>query len=222
MAAVKRVLCFGDSNTWGFIPAATPPTIGRYDREKRWPHVMAAALGGTVEVIEEALNGRTTDAPDPLIPVAAAGADGSAYLPAALASHLPLDLVIIMLGTNDVKPHLGRPAARIAFGAKKLLDMVRTLDGGVGTTYPNPKMLLIAPPPLGRLSEFFEEMFAGGHAKTVAMAPLYKDVARMTGAAFLNAGAHIQTDGEDGVHFSEAAQRALGLAVAEKLRTIFV
>jgi lysophospholipase L1-like esterase len=219
--AAKRVLCFGDSNTWGFIPVATPPTTGRYARDQRWPHVMAAALGGTVEVIEEALNGRTTDAADPLIPVAGAGADGLAYLPVALASHLPLDLVIVMLGTNDVKPHLGRPAPRIALGAKRLLDLVRTLDGGVGTTYPNPKMLLIAPPPLGRLSAFFEDMFAGGHAKTAAMAPLYENVAKITGAAFLNAGLHIETDGEDGVHFSAATQRTLGLAVAEKVRDIF-
>jgi lysophospholipase L1-like esterase len=219
MAVVRRVLCFGDSNTWGFVPVPVPPS-SRYDRDKRWPQVMAAALGGNVEVIEEALNGRTTDAPDPLLPVSGVGADGSAYLPGALASHLPLDLVIIMLGTNDVKPHLGRAAPRIALGAKKLLDAVRTLDGGVGTTYPNPKALLICPPPLGRLSEHFEETFAGGHAKTLAMAPLYEAVARMAGAAFLNAGKHIETDGVDGVHLSEATQRKLGLAVAEKVRAI--
>jgi lysophospholipase L1-like esterase len=217
-----RILCFGDSNTWGFIPVATPPTTGRYERNQRWPHVMAAALGGDVEIIEEALNGRTTDAPDPLMPVAGAGADGSAYLPVALASHLPLDLVIVMLGTNDVKPHLGRNAPRIAGGAKRLIDQVRTLDGGVGSTYPNPKILLIAPPPLGRLSPFFEEMFAGGHPKSVALAPLYEGVAALTGAAFLNAGDHIQTDGVDGVHFSEAMQRTLGLAVAEKVRGLLL
>jgi lysophospholipase L1-like esterase len=220
MAAVKRVLCFGDSNTWGFVPAATPPTPGRFERDKRWPQVMAAALGGSVEVIEEALSGRTTDLADPEIPqVGGANMDGTAYLPAALASHLPLDLVIIMLGTNDVKPRFGRTAGRIALGAKRLLDQVRTLDGGFGTTYPNPRALLICPPPLVRLSAFFEEMFAGGHAKTVALAPLYEGVARMTGAAFLNAGDHIETDGEDGVH--EAMQRKLGLAVAEKVREIF-
>ncbi len=182
---------------------------------------MAAALGGSVEVIEEALNGRTTDADDPLLAqVAGAGANGAAYFPVALASHLPLDLVIIMLGTNDVKPHLGRAAPRIALGAKKLLDYVRTLDGGVGTTYPNPKALLIAPPPIGQLSDYFVEMFAGGHAKTVAMAPLYEGVARMAGAAFLNAGDHIATDGSDGVHFSADMQRKLGLAVADKVRAL--
>ena len=221
MAATKRVLCFGDSNTWGFMPVPHGAPTHRYPREKRWPHVMAAAVGPHIEVIEEALNGRTTDTPDPALALLdGVGADGSAYLPVALASHLPLDLVIVMLGTNDVKPHLGRNAARIAQGAKKLLDCCRTLDGGIGTVYPNPKMLLIAPPPLGRLSDYFAEMFAGGHAKTVAMTPLYEAVARLVGAEFLDAGAHIETDGVDGVHLSEEAQRKLGLAAAEKVRGI--
>ncbi len=213
----KRILCFGDSNTWGFVPVATPPS-SRFASAQRWPHVMAGALGFAADIIEEALNGRTTDADDELLPVGGAGASGLAYLPAALASHLPLDLVVIMLGTNDVKPRLAREAPRIALGAKRLVDCVRTLDGGVGSTYPNPKVLLIAPAPLGRLSAAFEEMFAGGHAKTVAMAPMYEAVARQTGAAFLNAGDHIETDGVDGVHLSEAMQRKLGLAVAAKVK----
>jgi lysophospholipase L1-like esterase len=216
----KRVLCFGDSNTWGFIPVPHGAPTHRYAREQRWPHVMAAAIGPQIEVIEEALNGRTTDAADPLLPVAGAGADGSAYLPAALATHLPLDLVIVMLGTNDTKPHLARPAPRIAQGAKKLLDLCRVLDGGVGTTYPNPKMLLVCPPPLGTLSPYFAEMFAGGHAKTLAMPPLYEAMAKLAGAAFLDAGKHIQTDGVDGVHLTAGAQRTLGLAVAEAVRAI--
>jgi lysophospholipase L1-like esterase len=217
----RRILCFGDSNTWGFVPVATPPS-SRFGREQRWPHVMASALGFAVEVIEEALNGRTTDAADPLLPVGGASADGLAYLPAALASHLPLDLVIIMLGTNDVKPHLGRTAPRIAHGAKKLIDCVRTLDGGVGSTYPNPRTLLIAPAPLGRLSAAFEEMFAGGHAKTALLPALYEAVAKQAGVAFLNAGEHIETDGADGVHLSETMQRRLGLAVAEQVRGLLM
>ncbi len=221
MAASKRILCFGDSNTWGFIPVPHGAPTTRYPREQRWPHVMAAAVGGDVDVIEEALNGRTTDAADPLLAqVAGAGADGSAYLPVALASHLPLDLVVIMLGTNDVKPHLGRPASRVALGAKRLLDQVRTLDGGVGTTYPNPKALLVCPPPLGRLSVYFEEMFAGGHAKTAQLPAMYQAIAKAAGVGFLDAGLTIATDGVDGVHLSAESQRKLGLAVAVKVREL--
>lgn len=215
--ATRRILCFGDSNTWGFIPVATPPS-SRYPAEQRWPQVMRAILGGDVEVIEEGLNGRTTDTPDPANPLlGGAGLDGSAYLPACLASHLPLHDVVIMLGSNDTKPHLGRTAARIAQGAKRLLDIVRTLDGGVGTSYPNPRLLLVCPPPLGTLSPAFTEMFAGGVEKTRLMPPLYQAAAQAAGAAFLDAGTVITTDGVDGVHLSAEMQRRLGQAVAGAL-----
>lgn len=216
----RRVLCFGDSNTWGFVPISTPPS-SRYARELRWPNVMGASLGPDVTVIEEALNGRTTDIADPAQPLlAGAGLDGAAYLPAALASHLPLDAVVIMLGTNDTKAHFARAPARIATGAKRLLDIVRTLDGGVGSAYANPRVLLICPPPLGTFSPWFAEMYAGGLEKSRALPPLYEAVARAAGAAFLDAGSVIATDGVDGVHLSADMQRRLGLAVAEAVRPL--
>ena len=218
--AERRVLCFGDSNTWGFVPVASSPS-SRFARELRWPHVMGAALGPGVTVIEEALNGRTTDAPDPAHPLlGGAGLDGAAYLPAALASHLPLDVVVIMLGTNDLKPHLARTPQRIAQGAKRLLDIARTLDGGVGTAYPNPRLLLVCPPPPGAFSPDFAEMFAGAAEKARAMPPLYEAVARAAGAAFLDAGTVIATDGVDGVHLSADMQRRLGLAIADSVRPL--
>jgi lysophospholipase L1-like esterase len=218
--ARARVLCFGDSNTWGYRPVPAPPSV-RHRDEDRWPLVMGAALGADVTVIEEGLNGRTTDADDPLIPqIAGAGMNGAAYLPAAMASHQPLDVVVLMLGTNDLKPHLGRLPPRIAMGAKRLLDIVRTLDGGVGTAYPNPKALLICPPPLGTLSAFFTDHYAGGAEKARALPPLYAAVAERAGAAFLDAGTVIATDGEDGVHLSAAMQHRLGHAVAERVRAL--
>ena len=213
-----RILCFGDSNTWGLVPVETPPSV-RHPQAQRWPHVMAAALGGGVTVIEEGLNGRTTDAADPLTPLlGGAGLDGSAYFPAALASHLPLDLVIIMLGTNDLKPQFARSAERIAAGAKRLLDIARTLDGGIGTAYPNPRLLLICPPPLGTPSPYFASRYASGHETSRHLAPAYEAVARAAGAAFLDAGTVTYTDGVDGVHLSAEMQRRLGLAVAEVAR----
>jgi lysophospholipase L1-like esterase len=218
-AAEKRVLCYGDSNTWGFIglPDGGPTT--RYARDQRWPGVLQAALGDGVEVIEEALNGRTTDVADPTNPqITGAGLDGAAYLPAALASHLPLDVVVIMLGSNDTKAVFARDPQRIALGAKRLLDVVRTLDGGIGTEYPNPRALLIAPPPLGRLIPYFQAMFAGGEARSRGLAEPYATVARLAGAAFLDAGTVIRTDGADGLHLSAESHRALGLAVAGKVR----
>ena len=215
-----RILCYGDSNTWGFADVAEPPST-RYGESERWPRVMAASLGAAIEVIEEGLNGRTTDAADPTNPqIGGAGLDGLAYLPACLASHLPLDLVVIMLGTNDLKAMFARSAARIALGAGRLVDAARTIGGGVGTSYGSPDVLLICPPPLGRLGGF-AEMFAGGEAISRALPPAYRAMAEATGAGFLDAGSVISTDGMDGVHFTAGSQRRLGVAVAESIRQLF-
>jgi lysophospholipase L1-like esterase len=97
------------------VPNPNPPST-RYDFDDRWPGTLQKALGSNYQVIEEGLDGRTTDAPDPGSPIAGAQLDGSAYLPACLASHLPVDLVVIMLGTNDLKPVFNRTPLRIAIG----------------------------------------------------------------------------------------------------------
>ncbi len=212
-----RVLCYGDSNTWGFVPVAEPPST-RYDAARRWPRVMAASLGDDIELIEEGLNGRTTDVADPTNPqIAGAGLDGLAYLPACLASHLPLDIVVIMLGTNDLKAMFARSAARIALGAGRLVDVARNIAGGVGAAYGSPDVLLVCPPPLGRL-HVFAEMFSGGEAISRVLPPAYRAVAEATGAAFLDAGSVIATDGMDGVHLTADAQRLLGEAAAAAIR----
>ena len=128
-----RIVAYGDSLTYGWIPNANPPST-RYGLEDRWPGALQKELGNNYQVIEEGLDGRTTDARDPGSPISGAQLDGSAYLPACLASHLPVDLVIIMLGTNDLKPVLNRTPLRIAIGAAHLIDLVNTLNGGVGQT----------------------------------------------------------------------------------------
>ena len=118
--AATRILVFGDSNTWGWIPVERGYPTTRYFAGERWPGVAQAALGERYEVVEEALNGRTTDLADPAVPeLSGAGFDGSAYLPAAVASHLPLALVVIMLGTNDLKTAFDRIARRGCPGDSK-------------------------------------------------------------------------------------------------------
>jgi len=142
-----RIVAYGDSLTYGWIPNANPPST-RYGLEDRWPGALQKELGNNYQVIEEGLDGRTTDARDPGSPISGAQLDGSAYLQACLASHLPVDLVVIMLGSNDLKPVFNRTPLRIAIGAAQLIDLVNTLNGGVGTSYKNPKVLLICPPAL--------------------------------------------------------------------------
>jgi lysophospholipase L1-like esterase len=214
-----RILCYGDSNTWGFASVPEPPAP-RYGRADRWPCVMAESLGA--ELVEEGLNGRTTDVPDPTHPeIGGAGLDGAAYLPACLASHLPLDLCIILLGTNDLKAMYGRTPLRVASGALRLVEIARGIGAGVGTPYErSPDVLLVCPPPLGEM-QYFAELFAGGHAKAQALPPLYAQVAMLAGVGFLDGGQHITSDGADGLHWSAATQRVLGAAVAEAVRAQF-
>jgi lysophospholipase L1-like esterase len=216
---MRRILCYGDSNTWGFSSVPEPPAP-RYGRADRWPCVMGDLLGA--EVIEEGLNGRTTDVADPTNPqIGGAGLNGAAYLPACLASHLPLDLCIILLGTNDLKAMYGRAPLRIAAGALTLVEIARAIGPGVGTPYDKgPDILLMCPPPLGEMS-YFADMFAGGHAKACALPPLYQQVAMLGGTGLLDTGKHIASDGADGLHWSAQTQRTLGAAAADAVRAQF-
>ena len=162
MTEKKSILCFGDSLTWGWIPVLEGAPTGRYPYEQRWTGAMAAELGPNYHIVEEGLSARTTSADDPNDP----RLNGSHYLPSAIASHLPLDLVILMLGTNDTKPFFNRTPYDIAYGMSKLVGQVLTSAGGVGTAYPAPKCLVVAPPPLSPMPHpYFQGMFGGGHVQ---------------------------------------------------------
>jgi lysophospholipase L1-like esterase len=178
---------------------------------------MARSLGDGYEVIEEGLSARTTDIDDPTDP----RLNGSAYLPSALASHLPLDLIIIMLGTNDTKSYFHRSSYEIATGMSKLLGQVAASAGGFGAIYPAPKAMVMAAPPLAKMPHpFFQGMFEGGHEKTEELAQQYADLADFFGVEYLSAGDYITTDGVDGIHLTAEANIALGQAVADKVRSI--
>jgi lysophospholipase L1-like esterase len=208
---MKTVLCFGDSNTFGTATAPRPD--GRYGSDERWPGVLRAALGAGWSVVEAGLPGRTTVHADP---IEGPWMDGSAYLLPCLRSHRPLDLVVIMLGTNDLKARFAVPAGDIAGGIGVLLQIVERAeagrDGGV------PRTLVICPPTI--LENFgerpdFADMFAAGREKSLRLPPLYRAVATEHGAAFLNAGELIACSPFDGIHLDADAHAKLGAAVAE-------
>ncbi|MGY8661587.1 SGNH/GDSL hydrolase family protein [Bradyrhizobium sp. UFLA05-109] len=214
----KRILCFGDSLTWGWVavPEGSPTT--RFPYAERWTGAMAAKLGPDYEVIEEGLSARTTSLDDPADP----RLNGSAYLPSALASHLPLDLVIMMLGTNDTKSYFRRTPYEIAVGMSKLAGQVLTSGGGVGTVYPAPKVLIVSPPPLADLPDpWFQGMFEGGREKTIELASQYRSLAAFLKVDFFDAGSVISTDGVDGIHFTAKNNADLGAAIAGKVANIF-
>ncbi len=115
---MHTVVCYGDSNTHG----ADPITHGRFPRDVRWPGVLASELGDGVHVIEEGLNGRTTLWDDPFMDFR----NGKPYLLPCLRSHQPVDVLVLMLGTNDLKTIFGRAPHEIAAGAGALVDLALT------------------------------------------------------------------------------------------------
>jgi len=211
---MPRILCYGDSNTWGY--ATQPRPDGRYADAERWPNVMAAALGPDWCVIEEGLNGRTTVHPDP---IEGLWLDGSSTFTAILRSHMPLDVVAIMLGTNDLKAKFSVGPFDIAGGVEVLLKQLARAEAGRNGGAP--KAVVICPPPIlatfGAF-EFFGEMFAGGHEKSKRMAVSYQTMATQNGAAFLDMDKVIKTSSYDGIHLDVDMQARLGEAVAGLVR----
>lgn len=208
----RTIVCFGDSNTYG----ANPDGSGRHPREVRWPRVMAAALGDGYEVIAEGLNGRCTVWDTAIEP----GRNGLTYLEPCLLSHAPVDLVTIMLGTNDLKTIYDKTAPDIACGAARLVDTAkRTLSGPDETP---PRVLLVSPVPIGEITTHSEMWgFGEGYEKSRQLARLYQIVAEDHGAGFFDAGSVAQTHPDDGIHLDAAAHASLGAAMAEQVRAQF-
>jgi lysophospholipase L1-like esterase len=206
---MKSVLCYGDSNTWGFDPA----TRERFPPNVRWTGILAAALGADYRVIEEGLNGRTTRWDDPI----ELHRNGLAYLVPCLESHQPIDLVLIMLGTNDLKARFRLSAGDIAQSAAGLGQIAaRTARDAAGQPA---TVLLIAPPPVASLSGY-DLMFEGAAAKSALFADYYARAADWHGLAFFDAGSVIRSSDLDGIHFEDDQHRTLGEALAGTVREL--
>lgn len=201
---MKTILCFGDSNTWGAVPGNTQ---NRYPRQVRWPGVLQDVLGRDYYIIEEGLCGRTTVIDDPIEPDRC----GKSYLMPCLLSHRPLDGVVLMLGTNDLKPRFSYSAYNIARGAALLVELIQKSETGIDNH--SPKILLIAPARLGRLSGDADE-FKGGPEKSKLLAGYYALQAKELGCDFLDASEIIVVSDLDGVHLDGTENTKLALAVA--------
>jgi lysophospholipase L1-like esterase len=202
------IVVFGDSNTWGSDPA----TGARLPRAQRWPSVAQRELGPDFEVIAEGLRGRTTVHDDPIEPYRS-GADA---LPPCLMSHAPVDLVVLALGCNDLKKRFSLSPFDIADGAARLIFLARTY--GEGPDGRPPKILLIAPPPIARLSAY-AEMFEGGAEKSRVLGARYRAVADEEGVAFLDAGQVIRCSDLDGIHYEADQHELLGRSAAKAVRS---
>lgn len=207
---MKVILCYGDSNTWGY----DPHTQERFSSWVRWTGVLARQLGAEYHVIEEGLSGRTTVWDDP---VEGLHKNGKNYLLPCLESHQPIDLVILMLGTNDLKMRFSVPTADIAASVGVLVDVIQKSAAGVGGTAP--QVLLMAPPPVGKLSEY-AEMFSNAKAKSGKLSEYYRVVSTQYGCDFMNAGDLIVSSDIDGIHFEADQHKKLGEAVALRVKEI--
>jgi len=201
----KSILCYGDSITWGY----NPKDGMRFSPEDRWPCVLEQVLDGRARVIEESLNGRTVATDEPSHP----NRNGLAMLPPLLETHAPLDIVLIMLGTNDSAPCYGLTPGKIAMNCSALIRDVRSTLPGIG--FASPALVLMAPPPLGALSAEMALLYAGGEATSQGLAEAYRTTAKYYGCHFFDAGKVVQASAVDGVHLDPAEQRKLALAVKD-------
>jgi lysophospholipase L1-like esterase len=202
---VKTILCFGDSITWGY----NPEDGTRYEYSLTWPGVMEKELGGGYKVITEAITGRTTCWDLPYSPYR----NGKEFLPMLLESHSPLDLVIVMLGLNDLMKLVGKSADESAWG---MLSLVREILSPVFGGSP-PKILIIAPPAIRKLSEFNKMVFGGMEEESKKLADCYKTVAEVTKSEFLDSNKYISISGSDGLHPLPDQYKILGKVIADKV-----
>lgn len=210
---VKSVLCYGDSNTHGQAPGGTP--LDRFGPNERWPGVLRKQLGSGWYVIEEGLSGRTTVHNDP---IEGDLKNGRTYLRPCLMSHAPLDLVILMLGTNDLKARFGQPASEVAMGIGCLIYDIKELAPGPDGRVP--EIMVVAPPPMLDDIGEWSGIFEGAQTKSHEIAHAFEVISDSLEVHFFDAAKVISSDPADGFHMSKQAHEDLGKAIALEIEAI--
>lgn len=208
----KRIICYGDSNTWG----CCPQNYQRFTEDERWPKVLQKLLGDQYEIIEEGHCGRTTVWTDPVEGIMS-GAD---YLVPCLQTHNPFDLLLIMLGTNDCKDRYNMHAKTIAYCLERLVLLTRQVLPGEAT----PKILLVSPIHIGKqyLDHYQMHAMFGENAveRSEGIAAALKPIAENNGCAFFDAATVAKPSAVDGIHMDLEDGVKLAEALCEKIRTI--
>ncbi len=209
---MKNILCYGDSNTWG----AMPETFARYPWNVRWTGLMQNKLGDDYHIYENALNGRTTVFDDPI----EEGRCGKERFEITLEQNSPLDLVIIMLGTNDVKLRFNLTPWDIAWGMDLLVKYVKRYPSGKSGKIPE---ILIASPIV--LGDTWEKTILGSvfdstsTEKSKQLFTLYSKIAESHKCHVFNAADYAEP-GTDCVHLTEDGHRSLAQAFSKKVKEI--
>lgn len=210
---MRSVLCFGDSNTYGQTTAAR--INDRYGPHQRWPRILQRKLGADWLVIEEGLSGRTTVNDDP---IEGAEKNGRTYLKPCILSHKPLDMIVLMLGTNDLKIRFNKTSAEIAMGIGALVQDIKSLPAGHDAR--GPEIMVVSPPPILEDLKGWESMFEGGLEKSRQLADEYERIADANEVHFFDAGSVVKSGERDGFHLDVDAHATLGLALALEIESI--
>jgi lysophospholipase L1-like esterase len=209
---MKTILAYGDSLTFGH----DAENQNRHKYEDRWPSVLEAGLGGQARVIAEGLGGRTTAFDDYSAP---ADRNGATVLPTLLSSHTPLDLVIIFLGTNDLKSFINGSALGAAYGVKRLIEIVQTHPYSFNA--PAPKIIIVSPPHAVATDHAdLGPMLEGGVERSREFAGHYSRIARDMGVGFFDAATVAKATPIDGVHLDAANTRAIGTALVPLVKSV--
>jgi len=205
---MKTILCFGDSNTWGYSPSLER----RYNESERWTMLLQSQLPDGYRIIEEGLNSRTTVFDDPF----EAGKNGLDYLLPCLGSHHP-DLVIIMLGTNDLKSRYHVTASDISKGAARLVEVVNNFNSNFMKK--TPEVLLISPALVLELNNG-KEGWDGAQAKSEQLAYYYELRAKELNCHFLDAAKFIEPCKKEGIHWLPEEHNKLANKLSELIPKI--
>lgn len=210
---IKRILCYGDSYTWGYIPSSGHE---RFPADIRWTGILQQKLGKDYEVIEEGLNSRTLNSDDQRD--GKEGRNGSTYLIPCLDTHDPIDLVILMLGTNELKDSFQTTNEQFASVVENYY--VKTIQNRKSQfSDKTPKLLLISPPILDLTKEYAQKRYSRSKELNEYLPVMYKQIAERNGCEFLSSSDFV-TVGSDGVHIDADNHRLLGEGIFNKIKTM--
>lgn len=210
-----RILCYGDSNTWGYISGSDHK---RYGNKERWTKLLAELLGDEFEIIEEGLNSRTLISNDTR--PGKEGKNGYEYLIPCLDTHDPIDLVILMLGTNELKSVYNKTAEQIGNMLEEyFVKTILNRKSQIGNNYP--KLLLVTPPVVNENTEYCKQKdkYLGAMQKSKELNLIYKNIAKKYDCYFL--GNEELTTGVDGVHLTKESHKKLAEMLNIKIREIY-
>lgn len=207
---MKTVLCFGDSLTWGF----DAETRTRHSLENRWPSTLAETLGNEVHIIAEGLNGRTSAFNDY---TSDCNRNGVRVLPTLLETHHPIDLVIIMLGTNDLKDMTSGTARAAVAGIGRLVSLTRNHQ--FGTEAPVPDVLIVCPPKFCETADHdVASMFSDGIRQSSMLPNALSELADDLSCGFFDSNSIVKTTPTDGIHMDAENTRELGRGLASTVK----